>query len=87
MLDFKKMVNADLEKLKQYLNTAEKEISLYLKKIKLFGGYAIVQDPKTAQATVMPTAAMKSTNVDYIGSLEDIAQRLCDMAGVEVAHG
>ncbi len=43
-----------------------------LKKIKESGGLAIVQDPETAEAKSMPTAAMASSDVDHILPLEEI---------------
>ena len=47
-----------------------------IKKIKKFGGLAIVQDPKTAEADVMPKAAIKATSIDYVESVEKIAEIL-----------
>ena len=44
-----------------------------LKKIKDNGGYAIVQDPASAEGSVMPKAAIDSVAVDKILPLEEIA--------------
>lgn len=43
-----------------------------LKKIKDFGGTAIVQDPETAEAASMPAAAIRATTPDYIASPQKI---------------
>ncbi len=37
-----------------------------LKKIKDFGGYAIVQEPSSAEVDVMPNAAIEATTVDKV---------------------
>ncbi len=47
-----------------------------MKRIKQFGGLAMVQNPKTAEADSMPRAAIKTADVDYIATLEDIADLL-----------
>ena len=44
--------------------------------VKMRGGQVLVQDPKEAEAKAMPLAAIGSTDVDFIGSLEAIAERL-----------
>ena len=44
-----------------------------LKKIKEFGGYAVVQDPAAAEGNVMPEAAIASVAVDKILPLDEIA--------------
>lgn len=46
-----------------------------LRKIKMFGGLTIVQDPKTASASFMPSSAME-VKPDHVLSLEEIAQFL-----------
>lgn len=43
-----------------------------LRRIKEYGGLAIVQDPATAESASMPTAAIAATQVDYILPLEEI---------------
>ena len=40
--------------------------------IKRMGGIVIVQDPKTAQVPVMPEATLKTTQADYVLSIEEI---------------
>ncbi|MCK5230633.1 MAG: chemotaxis protein CheB [Desulfobulbaceae bacterium] len=50
-----------------------------LKKIKERGGYAIVQDPKTAQVDIMPKAAIAACDVDRILPLERIAEALLEL--------
>lgn len=52
-----------------------------LKRIKEFGGLAIVQDPRTAEADFMPKAAMKASEVDYILSLNKISNKLIKLVG------
>lgn len=44
--------------------------------IKKRGGLCIVQNPKTAFMEVMPTEAIKKVNVEYILSLDEIANSL-----------
>jgi two-component system chemotaxis response regulator CheB len=47
-----------------------------LKAIKRRGGLAVVQNPKTAEASFMPRAAIAATAVDHIVELEHIAMLL-----------
>ncbi|HYF03456.1 MAG TPA: chemotaxis protein CheB, partial [Patescibacteria group bacterium] len=47
-----------------------------LARIKSQSGFAIVQDPATAEVDTMPKEAIKSTAVDHILDLEDIARFL-----------
>ena len=47
-----------------------------IKRIQECGGLAIVQDPKTAEATYMPISAISAIQPDYILSLEDIIKLL-----------
>ena len=49
-----------------------------LKAIKKLGGYVIVQDPETSEAAAMPSAAIKATPVDFVGSLEEIGGLLAN---------
>ena len=55
------------------LTGANNDGSKGLKKIKEFGGLAIVQDPDTAEVDSMPRSAMQATTVDHIIPLEEIA--------------
>lgn len=50
-----------------------------LAKIKSKKGFAIVQNPETAEVATMPKEAIKSTAVDHILDLEDIGQLLNTM--------
>jgi two-component system, chemotaxis family, protein-glutamate methylesterase/glutaminase len=50
-----------------------------LRKIKLAGGYCIVQDPSEAEAEAMPKAAIKKSNPQKILSLNDIAKHLIEI--------
>ena len=43
-----------------------------LAKIKRFGGMAIVQSPETAEADMMPRAAIEASDVDHILQLDEI---------------
>ncbi|WP_028866205.1 chemotaxis protein CheB [Psychromonas aquimarina] len=43
-----------------------------LKKIKAYGGLAVVQDPVSAEAPEMPAAAVNAAEVDHILPLEEI---------------
>lgn len=61
------------------LTGANHDGSLGLKKIKEMGGFTIVQDPKTAEADAMPTAAIKATTIDKILPLQDIGLYLLQL--------
>jgi two-component system chemotaxis response regulator CheB len=54
------------------LTGANSDGAIGLKKIKDEGGLAVVQDPRTAVATQMPMAAIKTALVDYIVPLEKL---------------
>ena len=47
-----------------------------LKKIKQNGGVAIVQDPESAEARIMPQAAIEACEVDFVLPLEEIGKVL-----------
>jgi len=47
-----------------------------IKRIKELGGLAIVQDPETAESSIMPASAIAAIQPDYILSLEKIVQLL-----------
>ncbi len=47
-----------------------------LKLIKERGGLAIVQDPRTAESTYMPQAAIEATAVDHVLSIPEISHLL-----------
>ncbi|MDB6051890.1 MAG: cheB 2 [Pseudomonas sp.] len=50
-----------------------------LAQIKRRGGFTIVQDPGTAQASIMPEAALALSAPDYILSLNNIGQMLVEL--------
>jgi two-component system chemotaxis response regulator CheB len=50
-----------------------------LKRIKEFGGYAVVQDPLTAESPPMPRAAIAAAPVDKVVPLEGIAPFLVQL--------
>lgn len=51
--------------------------------IKANGGRVIVQDPKTAEATGMPRAALKTGAVDFMVSLDQIAHTLISLVMIK----
>ena len=51
-----------------------------IKKIKEYGGIAIIQDPETAESTYMPLSAIAAIKPDHILSLEEIANVLMEMS-------
>jgi len=55
------------------LTGANNDGSSGLKRIKEFGGFTIVQDPDTAEVDSMPRAAILTTSVDKIMSIEEIS--------------
>lgn len=63
------------------LTGASSDGAVGLEKIKRYGGLAIVQDPKTAEAQAMPTAAIAATDVDHILTLEEIGPFLNSLNG------
>ena len=62
------------------LTGANADGSKGLTKVKALGGLAVVQDPATAQVDYMPKAAIASTRVDHILSLEKIASLLTELS-------
>jgi two-component system chemotaxis response regulator CheB len=51
-----------------------------LRQIKERGGLAVVQDPRTAESTYMPQAALEATPVDHILSVPEIGQLFVKIA-------
>lgn len=51
-----------------------------LSRIKEAGGYAVVQDPETAEVRVMPEYAIKNLAVDVVAPLDRIGKILQDIA-------
>ncbi len=64
------------------LTGANADGSKGLRKIKSRGGWAVVQDPDSAESRVMPRAALEATAVDYIARLEEIAALLIALSGI-----
>ena len=58
------------------LTGANSDGSRGLKKIKEYGGFALVQDPLTAQAGLMPRSALEIVQVDQVVGLERIGPTL-----------
>jgi two-component system chemotaxis response regulator CheB len=58
------------------LTGANHDGSQGLRQIKLAGGYAIVEDPATAEVDSMPSAAIAATNVDKILPVAEIGPYL-----------
>jgi two-component system, chemotaxis family, protein-glutamate methylesterase/glutaminase len=52
-----------------------------MRAIKSEGGFALVQDPSTAECPVMPQAALERTKVDQILPLDAIAEALIQLSG------
>ncbi|HLA27978.1 MAG TPA: chemotaxis protein CheB [Syntrophales bacterium] len=52
-----------------------------LARIKLLGGYAIVQDPREAQSAAMPEAALKAAEPQAVLPLRDIGPMLIHLCG------
>jgi two-component system chemotaxis response regulator CheB len=44
------------------------------------GGYALIQDPKTAEIKIMPESALKATPTAEVLSLDNLAPRLIELA-------
>ena len=65
------------------LTGANQDGSLGLKRIKEYGGLAVVQDPQTAKAPGMPEAALAATEVDHVLSLSGIASLLNTITKLE----
>lgn len=61
------------------LTGASSDGSRGLERIKNEGGLAIVQDPDTAEARVMPGSAIRSCEVDYVLSLSSIPETLVEL--------
>ncbi|MBW4555315.1 MAG: chemotaxis protein CheB [Trichormus sp. ATA11-4-KO1] len=57
-----------------------------LKKIKARGGITIVQEPATAESSIMPQAAISAVTVDWILSLAEIANLLKVLSATESAE-
>ena len=55
------------------LTGASKDGSQGAARIKVRGGFVVVQDPRTAEGSVMPEAAIAATDVDRILPLAAIA--------------
>ena len=62
------------------LTGANRDGAQGLQRIKQAGGFAIVQDPSTAEADAMPRAAIAATQVDEILPLREIGPFLLAMA-------
>ncbi|MBT3206909.1 MAG: chemotaxis protein CheB [Bacteroidetes bacterium] len=62
------------------LTGANNDGSQGLKSIKDYGGYVIVQNPKTAEVESMPKAALKATKTNNVFELEKIAEILISLS-------
>ena len=60
---------------------ASSDGSLGLARIKMLGGYAIVQDPKEAESPTMPQAALRAVQPDAVLLLRDIGPSLTRLCG------
>ena len=61
------------------LTGANSDGAMGLKKIKAMGGLTLVQDPETAEATAMPSAAIKAADPDFVLPLGDIGAFIKDL--------
>ncbi|MBV1873481.1 MAG: chemotaxis protein CheB [Gammaproteobacteria bacterium] len=50
-----------------------------MKLIKEYGGFTMVQLPETAEAPAMPKAVIELVDVDFIATIDDIAQSLIEL--------
>jgi two-component system chemotaxis response regulator CheB len=66
------------------LTGANEDGSSGLREVKRRGGVALVQDPGTAVRAEMPQAAIATGLADHVLAVEDIADRLNELAGVPV---
>ncbi len=57
-----------------------------LRKIKEYGGMAVVQDPATAEGQMMPRTAISSVSVDKVLPLHEIAAFLVEACAGQKAH-
>lgn len=65
------------------LTGANSDGSNGLKKVKEKGGIAMVEDPHTAATSSMPKAAIKKSVIDYILTVNKIAEKLMELVGCE----
>ena len=63
------------------LTGANRDGAAGLRAIKQRGGYAIVEDPATAEARAMPAAAIDATDVDRVLPVDYIGELLCRIVG------
>ncbi|MEO5361002.1 MAG: chemotaxis protein CheB [Nitrospirota bacterium] len=61
------------------LTGANKDGSLGLRRIKERGGTTIVENPKTAQYSEMPLAAIAEAEVDYILDIDEITEKVMEL--------
>ena len=47
-----------------------------LHEISKYGGYTLVQDPKTAESPAMPAAALQLFTPSFVGSIDQIAEKI-----------
>jgi two-component system, chemotaxis family, protein-glutamate methylesterase/glutaminase len=57
--------------------------TLGMKHIKDLGGVTIVQDPKNAEAYLMPSSAIAAGVAGFILPIDEIAIKICELLGVE----
>ena len=65
------------------LTGANRDGARGLARIVARGGYALVQDPATAEVPVMPQAALEEVPGAEVVTLEGVAERLCELAPLE----
>lgn len=63
------------------LTGANNDGSKGLKKIRDFGGLAIVQEPESAETCSMPKSAIETAGADFILTIEQISKKLIELIG------
>ncbi len=63
------------------LTGANSDGAVGLKGIQEFGGFTMVQDPKTAEAMMMPRSALDIMEPGFVGSLQEIAHAIIELTG------
>lgn len=53
-----------------------------IKAVQESGGYAIVQDPESAEAPMMPKSAIAIMKPDFVGTIEDIAGKVSSFSEI-----
>lgn len=52
-------------------------------RVRAAGGRVVAQDPKTAEGSTMPSAAIRDASPQFVGPLPDVARLLLQLAGAD----